>query len=81
MRAASKTVLPVMDISGTHVTAASVEVETRSILPGQSFREPLDADGSADEIPSALGPRPLRLVPARPARKPMGHRAAWAIRL
>jgi glucokinase len=46
----SNTIVSVMDIGGTHVTAANVAVVTRGILPGQSFREPLDADGSPGEM-------------------------------
>jgi glucokinase len=53
--------------------AASVEVETRRILPGQSFREPLDADGSADEILSTLV-RCASCLSTRPPRR-------WAIAL
>ncbi|WP_370370149.1 ROK family protein [Catenulispora sp. GP43] len=43
-----------MDVGGTHVTAAMVEPRSRSVVAGQSFREPLNADGSAEEILSAL---------------------------
>jgi glucokinase len=70
---ASSTVVSVMDIGGTHVSTASVEVETWRILPGQSFREPLDADGSAEEILSTLVRCASRL-PSRPTRR-------WAIAL
>ena len=66
-------VVSVMDIGGTHVTTANVDVETRSILAGQTFRELLDGDGSADEILSALA----RCVSCLPARS--GSR--WAIAL
>lgn len=73
MNAGGNTVVSVMDVGGTHVTAASVAVETRSILRGQSFREPLDADGSTDEILSAI----LRCASRLPAQT--GSR--WAIAL
>ncbi len=73
MSAGSNTVVSVMDVGGTHVTAARVAVETRSILPGQLFREPLDADGSPDEIVSALVRCAARL-PVQPASR-------WAIAL
>lgn len=49
-----RTVVAVMDVGGTHVTAANVDVESRTILPGQLFRAPLNSDGTADEIASAL---------------------------
>jgi glucokinase len=46
-----------MDVGGTHVTVAHVDVGARRLLPDRSFREPLDGDGSVDEIPSASSPR------------------------
>jgi glucokinase len=67
------TVVSVMDIGGTHVSAATVDVETWRVLPGQSFHEPLDADGRADEILSTLVRCASRL-PARAASR-------WAIAL
>lgn len=66
-------VVSVMDIGGSHVTAANVDLQSRGILPGQSFREPLDGDGSADEIVATLA-RCARRVPAQPASR-------WAIAL
>jgi len=47
-------VVSVMDVGGTHVTAARVDVTSRSIVNGESFREPLDGQGSAAEILSAM---------------------------
>lgn len=48
------TVVSAMDIGGTHVAAANVDLAGRRVLPGQTAREPLDAGGSAEEILSAL---------------------------
>ena len=67
------TVVSVMDIGGTHVTAANVNLETRAVLPGQSFRSPLDGDAGADEILSSLVQCAAHL-PTRPARR-------WSIAL
>ncbi|HWG23270.1 ROK family protein [Actinospica sp.] len=50
----STTVIPAMDIGGTHVTAAYVDLGTRAVLPGHSFREPLDSRAGAEEIVAAL---------------------------
>ncbi|MFF9512251.1 ROK family protein [Streptomyces sp. NPDC014724] len=46
--------IAVMDVGGTHVTAACVDMESRSLVRGQSFREPLDGDGTAAEIVASL---------------------------
>lgn len=48
------TAVSVMDIGGTHVTAASVRVGPDDLRLGPLFREPLDGNGSAEEIVSAL---------------------------
>jgi len=66
-------IVSVMDIGGSHVTAANVDLHSRSILPGQSFREPLDGDGSAAEIVAALA-RCARHLPTQAASR-------WAIAL
>jgi glucokinase len=47
-------VVSVMDVGGSHVTAANVDMQSRGVVPGQLFREPLDGDGSAGEIVVAL---------------------------
>lgn len=60
-------VVSVMDIGGTHVTAANVDTDTRSVVPGQCLRAPLDSGGSAEEIVSALAWCARRL--AAPARR------------
>lgn len=43
-----------LEVGGTHVTAACVDIGTRSLRSGRSFREPLDGDGSTEDIVSAL---------------------------
>jgi glucokinase len=67
------TVISVMDIGGTHVSAGNVDVEARTVLTGQSFREPLNGDATADEFISTLVGCASRL----PARR--GSR--WALAL
>jgi glucokinase len=67
------TVVSVMDVGGTHVTVARVDVETRIILNAQSFREPLDGEGSAEEILSAF----VRCA----SRLPTQSGSPWAIAL
>ena len=47
-------VVPVLEVGGTHVTSACVDIGTRGLRSGRSFREPMDGDGSAEEILSAL---------------------------
>jgi len=45
---------PVLDVGGTHVTAALVDVTTWRSVPATRHRRPLRSDGSADEIIDAL---------------------------
>ncbi|MEZ0067334.1 glucokinase [Streptacidiphilus sp. MAP12-20] len=73
MNPGNGTVISVMDVGGTHVTAAIVDLQTRSLPLGRSIREPLDGDGSAEEIVSAIARCGGRL----PAQR--GNR--WAIAL
>ncbi|MEV0908930.1 ROK family protein [Streptomyces hokutonensis] len=47
-------VVPVLEVGGTHVTSACVDIGTRGLRSCRSFREPMDGDGSAEEILSAL---------------------------
>ncbi|WP_043671215.1 ROK family protein [Streptomyces xylophagus] len=54
MRSGDESVVAVLEVGGTHVTAARVDVGTRALLYGRSFREPLDGDGGTEEILSAL---------------------------
>ncbi|MFF4753230.1 ROK family protein [Streptomyces sp. NPDC002514] len=48
------TVVPVMEVGGTHVTAAGVDLGARSLRSGRSFREVVDGDGSTGDFVSAL---------------------------
>ncbi|SEM19551.1 ROK family protein [Streptacidiphilus jiangxiensis] len=64
-------VVSVMDVGGTHVTAAHVDVGTRTLHRGRSFREPLDGDGSADAVVAAL----VRCA----ARLPEGGSGRWVL--
>lgn len=41
---------PVLEIGGTHVTAALVDVDARRVVPGTRCRQPIRADASAEEI-------------------------------
>ncbi|WP_406464486.1 ROK family protein [Streptomyces sp. NBC_01622] len=54
MSPGDKGVVPVLEVGGTHVTSACVDIGTRGLRSGRSFREPMDGDGSAEEILSAL---------------------------
>jgi predicted NBD/HSP70 family sugar kinase len=67
------TVVSAMDIGGSHVTAANVELASRRVLAEEISREPLDADGGAEEIVSAIA-RCVARLPARSASR-------WAIAL
>lgn len=67
------TVISVMDVGGTHVSAANVDVSARAVLPGQSARMPLDGDAGTEEFVAALVGCAARL-PTRPGRR-------WSIAL
>jgi glucokinase len=66
-------IVSVMEIGGTHVAAANVDVTTRSVVPGQSFRAPLDHAASAQRIVSTLADCGSRL--------PRRDNGRWAIAL
>ena len=67
------TVVSVMDIGGTHVTAANVDLESRAIIPGQLCLAQLDSDGTADDILSTLVDCAAHLPPPGTGR--------WAVAL
>jgi len=67
------TVISVMDIGGTHVSAANVDLEARAVLPGQSVRQRLNGDAAPGEFVAAIVGCAERL----PAR----HGSRWAIAL
>lgn len=66
-------VVSAMDIGGSHVAAANVDLETGRVVPGQSSREPLDGAGSAGEIVAAIA-RCARRLPAQAGGR-------WAVAL
>jgi glucokinase len=66
-------IVSVMDVGGTHVSAANVDLTTRAILPGQHVRVPLDGDVTADQFVAALTACAAQL-PTRPRRR-------WSIAL
>jgi glucokinase len=73
MNPGEQTVVSVMDVGGTHVSAANVDLGTRSILPGQSARLPLDSQAGIAEFVGTLAACAARL-PTRPGRR-------WSIAL
>ncbi|MFF2503634.1 ROK family protein [Streptomyces sp. NPDC058067] len=50
----AESTVSVLEVGGTHVTAADVDIRARRLRSGRSFREAVDSDGSAEEILSAL---------------------------
>ncbi|MER6271379.1 ROK family protein [Streptomyces sp900105755] len=54
MRAGDVAVVPVLEIGGTHVTAADVDTVTRTLVAGRSFSEALDGQGSAEATVAVL---------------------------
>ncbi|MGW7545715.1 ROK family protein [Streptomyces sp. NPDC054770] len=54
MRAGDTAVVSVLEIGGTHVTAADVDTVTRTLVAGRAFGEAVDGQGSAEEILAAL---------------------------
>ncbi|OKL38678.1 ROK family protein [Pontibacter flavimaris] len=42
-----------VDIGGSHITAATVDMESRTLLPQTQVREPIHGDGSVEEIMTA----------------------------
>jgi glucokinase len=73
MNPGTETVVSVMDVGGTHVSVANVDLRTRAILPGQSMRLPLDGDAGADQFVATLSGCAAHL-PTRAGRR-------WAIAL
>lgn len=67
------TVVPAIDIGGTHVTVAHVDLESRTVVAGRSYREPLDSHADAEEIVATLV--------ACASRLHTGDEKKWAIAL
>lgn len=65
--------IPVLEIGGTHVAAALVDLTTRTMLPGGGHRDPLRAHGSAEEIIDAVLRCAARLTVSTPRH--------WAVAL
>ncbi|MCX4459511.1 hypothetical protein OG585_43050 [Streptomyces sp. NBC_01340] len=73
MNSGDRPVVSVMEVGGTHVSAASVDIESRGLRFGGAFREALDDNGSAADILSAL----VRCAAHLPVRSPN----RWAVAL
>jgi glucokinase len=69
----SDTVIAAMDIGGTHVSVADVDVPRHIVVPGQSFRAPLNSHAPAHEIVATLVACASQL-PVSPERR-------WAVAL
>ncbi|MEW1648225.1 ROK family protein [Streptomyces sp. NPDC091219] len=63
--------VPVLDIGGTHVTAALVDPVTNSPLPSSVLRRPLRSDATADSILGTIALTALEL--------PAEHGACWGV--
>lgn len=63
--------IPVLDIGGTHVTAALVDPATSRPLPSSVLRRPLGSDAAADGILDAIALAALEL--------PAEHRLRWGV--
>jgi glucokinase len=73
MSGGNDAVIAAMDIGGTHVSAANVDVLRRAVLPGQSFRAPLNSHAPADEVVATLV--------ACASRLPAHAGSRWAVAL
>jgi predicted NBD/HSP70 family sugar kinase len=62
--------VPVLEIGGTHVTAALADTSAGTVVPGTRHRQPLQADAGAAEILDAILACARRLNP--PAHSPWG---------
>lgn len=63
--------VPVLDIGGTHVTAALVNPATSRPVPATVIRKPLNAQARADDILDAIAVAALAL--------PAGHGPCWGV--
>jgi glucokinase len=66
-------VIPVLELGGTHVTAALVDVDSWRVIPGSDARRDVNAAGSADELVAALVDAAASLQP--------DDRSLWAVAL
>jgi glucokinase len=63
--------IPVLEIGGTHVTAALVDPDTARPVPSSVTRRPLGSHADAGSILDAIARTALEL--------PAGHRACWGV--
>ncbi|MFJ4758888.1 ROK family protein [Streptomyces sp. NPDC088763] len=63
--------IPVLDVGGTHVTAALVDPSTSVTLPTTVVRRPLSSDAAADDILDAIALAASAL--------PTGHTLSWGV--
>ncbi|MFD8425425.1 ROK family protein [Streptomyces sp. NPDC059466] len=63
--------IPVLDIGGTHVTAAVVDPATSRPVPSSVLRRPLGSGATADSILDVIAHAALEL--------PAGHRPYWGV--
>ncbi|MEU2622087.1 ROK family protein [Streptomyces sp. NPDC007157] len=63
--------IPVLDIGGTHVTAALVDPATSRPVPSSVLRRPLDSDAAGDSILDTVALAALEL--------PAEHRPCWGV--
>lgn len=63
--------VPVLDIGGTHVTAALVDLGTGRSVPSTVIRKPLSSHAEADDILDAIALAALAL--------PTGHSLRWGV--
>ncbi|WP_031513181.1 ROK family protein [Streptomyces sp. NRRL F-5123] len=63
--------VPVLEVGGTHVTAALVAPDTGRPVPSSVIRRPLDSHGTADGILDTVARTGLEL--------PAGHRPCWGV--
>ena len=63
--------IPVLDVGGTHVTAALVDPATGRPVPSSVTRRPLGSHAGADRILDAIAAAALAL--------PAGHRPCWGV--
>ncbi|WP_436940045.1 ROK family protein [Streptomyces sp. SudanB66_2053] len=63
--------VPVLDVGGTHVTAALVDAGTSRPVPSTVLRRPLRSHGGADEILDAIASAASEL--------PAGHDPRWGV--
>ncbi|QER90396.1 ROK family protein [Streptomyces tendae] len=63
--------IPVLDVGGTHVTAALVDPSTSVPLPATVARRPLRSDAAADDILDAMALAASALPP--------GHSLSWGV--